>query len=793
MRTASSQIWDTWQQGGPFIGDDAAPHSRVTVDIDWWLNVSSGPVGNWSKLPIRWWQKCDDSQTETEVPNIKSISIDRSLDSDAAECSIVLYNQWMDPNDQWREGETLKDLGTPGYFTWNHGASAEARSRWGHEVNAWANVLTPNALLRTYQGYGGRDKTIADARADGNIIRSGVWLVDDVRVSTNGLIELKCRDMAKLLIEQIVYPPLVPDGLYPLSYARWKWKDVAYQHVNLISQAGEKRRQFSLSANNAWFNNGSVIENGSVGNGILHRHNPADAYNGNDQDFWLSVGNGHSTDPWAWEWIEADCGDYVDTVYIHPIGGPYRVFISIFENGAWQGGPGVQPIWYNPGNVGRYYQAQFEARIPYVHEQGIPPNTPIEIKLPRAYKADKVRCTFTNLVLISEQYRCAIREIRHLLKSDITQVETRFRLERFDGNFYDFTDIIKDLLLWSGWWCQEDVPANEAPHVYGNLESTGIPGVPGVAIYEGNDYEITSEPFDKRPVIDAITRIKELVGYNFWVDDEGGVRFEPPNWWMPGNNFYEDGSRTTFVPEIDEKLVLTDYSVMYGDQNTRSEIIITSYDPATDHPVDSTTATTRFKPRVDDNVLRGMVRPAMYQTDFTITQTDQRAMAEILGFQLWFQQRPGAVTCVANPAIQINDQVRIYERQTGETYIHYVRGVRSEHDLDAGTYTMSLTTNWLGDNDNWVIDVNNGEIGPTPVTASNPLAYVPGPFSQALTPNFNNRVLLIQAQLRSHGYSLDVDGYFGPITTSRVISFQVAHGLTVDGIVGPATWAALWS
>jgi hypothetical protein len=41
------------------------------------------------------------------------------------------------------------------------------------------------------------------------------------------------------------------------------------------------------------------------------------------------------------------------------------------------------------------------------------------------------------------------------------------------------------------------------------------------------------------------------------------------------------------------------------------------------------------------------------------------------------------------------------------------------------------------------------------------------------------------------GYNLNVDGLFGPTTTTAVKNFQNSKGLTVDGIVGPQTWQAL--
>jgi D-alanyl-D-alanine carboxypeptidase/Putative peptidoglycan binding domain len=42
-----------------------------------------------------------------------------------------------------------------------------------------------------------------------------------------------------------------------------------------------------------------------------------------------------------------------------------------------------------------------------------------------------------------------------------------------------------------------------------------------------------------------------------------------------------------------------------------------------------------------------------------------------------------------------------------------------------------------------------------------------------------------------HGKLLVVDGLFGPLTEQVVRAFQGSHGLAVDGVVGPQTWAKL--
>jgi predicted chitinase len=80
---------------------------------------------------------------------------------------------------------------------------------------------------------------------------------------------------------------------------------------------------------------------------------------------------------------------------------------------------------------------------------------------------------------------------------------------------------------------------------------------------------------------------------------------------------------------------------------------------------------------------------------------------------------------------------------------------------------------------------------PTPPAAAGEAPAYPGTTLRQGSKGAN--VQAVQQRLSDLGYSLSVDGNFGPGTAKTVVAFQEKNGLGNDGIVGPKTWAALWA
>lgn len=263
------------------------------------------------------------------------------------------------------------------------------------------------------------------------------------------------------------------------------------------------------------------------------------------------------------------------------------------------------------------------------------------------------------------------------------------------GNYTDYSDIVSDFLLWSGFYLHgATAPANTRPAVFGAIETTGAFDAVG---------PIPPDTFDKKQIIDIIKLLRDTVGYIFRVREDGSVQFTPANIWESGN-YYSDGTRIVTIPVIDERVNMTDYIQTSTDQTLRSQIIVAPVDPYLfgGHP-NSVTVTNLIPPGIQ--TLRGMVKPAMIGVPLNvpITVQDQNLLAEIQALFCWLGVRTGQVSCAVDPGITPDDQIQILERSSGETDVHYVTGVHTEHDLDSGSWLATYTTQWMGGPSSWAI------------------------------------------------------------------------------------------
>jgi N-acetylmuramoyl-L-alanine amidase len=90
----------------------------------------------------------------------------------------------------------------------------------------------------------------------------------------------------------------------------------------------------------------------------------------------------------------------------------------------------------------------------------------------------------------------------------------------------------------------------------------------------------------------------------------------------------------------------------------------------------------------------------------------------------------------------------------------------------------------------WWGSVKSGiPVNPSPPNAGNPVVSYP----TLRRGSSGAPVAALQEALNAHGAGIRVDRAFGPATDAAVREFQRSRRLETDGIVGPATWAALFA
>lgn len=790
MRDPSSpqfQEWNRLAATGDMTGRNR-PVGRVTISKQSLRSIQSNRPGPWRYSLFQ--------GSDPEIPNVlRSITINRSLGDDAATCTIVMSNDYMQHYAYSPQGIDT-GIGRPGYLTFNRGDNSPMKQKsiynqfvtgepgvtqfqgfehdengnriagglqsepfpteWGYpragsgdsNDQMYYERLIPNRLVRTFQGYGSdnmddngqmisvHEEGYVHPRDDTKLVVTGHWLIDSVEFSADGQITVQCRDLAKVLLEQVVYPPLIPLSRFPLVYCPE------------TPPSGEKG---GISQNLAQGYDASSNDVRHEKNKALWGHRPSHAFDGHPGSFWISTGNKVPSADYSFEWIQTRvANNTINEVLLtlnNGITGTGPVcYVSVMENGVWQGS---ETVPYNP-NAGPSYPNG--ANIPYVLRTTVGSETEHVIKLPRAYKAQKVRVCFTNLPHIGPRtgpnqigtfhYRASVREFKvRYNKPDTYKAGTIGQPQYIS----DWSQAVKELCAWAGLTWPTDHNVATGVHEPTPIRADPLIGVGinGEDLRVWGDFEVLgagpvectpSEFFLNKSFKECINLIRDFLGCIFFIDESGGAQFRFPNLFTGGNFVVEPptGSavqdehsvrieppylKKTWPIEFHENANLLSYSVSINDSQVRSEILVVGTNPDTNsaaplaagvvlgnNSTSGTTSAVNFT-----NVLGGQYRlflvPGSASAGFKTVEECQR-MAELIGLKILHSYRKGTAQIMGHPGLQLDDQVRIFERVTNEYNVHYVSGINSKMDIESGEYLMEVTTHWLGDDPDrdWFLD-----------------------------------------------------------------------------------------
>lgn len=646
--------------------------------------------GVWASAQFGW------NEVPVELPNIASMSWQRSIEQDVATATITLWNTQILPLGQAPANDYEFDI--PGALSFNRGTTADSISLWGQSPNGWRNLIAPDRVIRTYEGYGFDSTSPPDQ--DAHLYPSGVWIIDTVKYTNAGLIVVTMRDLGRLLLDQICFPPVIPEGAYPLTFSTYaKYKNpVVYTGIG-----GWFRPRYAYDSNKDLAKAGVV---GVSRSGAVNGHSGPHAFDSNRSTYWMSLNNaithGHG-------YVEGSFSSRtVGAIKLKLWNGPYSVFVSVYAGGKWQGSALVP---HHPGDP-------LNDRIPHIFHGICKKNTETIFKFRKQYSGvTRIRVS----VIHDGTYG---GDGQHIGIYDVQISDGVNRRTGGDtytlGNYGDFTDMVKYFCAWGGFFWTKTVatqfnrenstdgsqtvitPTTSDPvfpqgRVWGDFEASGTAGI----------VDFTVDAFDKKPLMDCISQVREIVGYNFFIDEQGGVIWRSPNIWQVGNYLSNvDGGpnlgRTATIPVISDDETMMGLEVSLDSTNVRERTFVASSSgqyggvakgifSAISGPFES-----------------GMRRVGGWTDQNFASAKECQIMADLISVRAMFTYRTTNVTIAGNPQIQIDDQVRLRERVTSETYLHYVKSINSEFDMTTGKWIYTLGTHWLGDTpfSKWVFDPN---------------------------------------------------------------------------------------
>ena len=731
MQNVSEEMWLTWELG-EFVGDNR-PVTRAII----------------SKQTLRTSQDVfrtllhEARVDNIEIPSIKTITVDRQFDTDAAQMTMTVANSAvidvMENLDESYDGATssptkreLGEMGSPGVYTYRRGLATTGGGEpnpWGHDVSTtWVDMFLPNRLIRTYQGYGTDGSP--NPWDDTKLTQTGTWLIDRVEINTDGIITVTCRDMAKLLIEQRLYPPIVPFDNYPLNFCGPYKKSYTETDTTITGVDATLGEDVAYHISSGWDSSAAPWYGY---NASVYGHRASHSFDGDLTTYWISMRNSKPSEDWSYEWIGADTkGEPVSRVKFKPWKGGYTAWIGVKVDGVWQG---TSTVPYNKNALPAYPNG---SNIKYLKKINVPKTEDwVTVDLDEMYAADEVRVVFTDLQwfgrIAGGDYRAGVYELQCYAYTPSTKetVTTDYELiKNEDGNTEDYTDIVKMILAWSGWYwkdgrphdelLQRDVWGGKGGRVWGDFFYSGA--------YPIEPPCIDASYWDNKSAMDGINQIKEILGFVAYVDVTGGFIWRPPNIWRNGNFVTGLGYRAGegWIREVSEKNVLIDYGVTVDDSALRSEVVVVSsddpglygsYKPSHAEGEEVTATIDGAQIVTDLSLLAGQQR-VMLGPDYPFGQDIEdatRAQAEVEKFAylvtLWihWSYRKSSFKIPGMPALEPDDQIRIMERTTSESYIHYIVSTKSTMDLDAGTYYTDIDTHWLGNgpDQQWHMYVND--------------------------------------------------------------------------------------
>lgn len=652
-----------------------------------------------------------------ELSNIKSISINRSVASDVQSMTMELVNainipigQALTPADIVQE--------RPGWFSFDRGAG-------DLEGNEWRGWIVPDRIIRTYEGYGIDPTKPADK--DPNMYPSGVWLIDTVTLNADGGMTIECRDLARELLEQIMFVPVVPKDYYPM---RWE-----VRHPETADQSNNKEKrwdpqglfklEYEKDSNLPYIGKGLVDGDKPYvqPNGAVRGHHGREAFDGDKTSFWMSVGNQSQDSTSAFEWVQGltPGAVHVEGVQMKVWGGPYTVYISVKQGGEWSG---RKRIPYKPNF------ADANTDIKFVRFGKIKKGETKTFQIPARYQdgVEAIRVTLHHLYdsnIGSYPYRGGIYDVRWT--PSVVQAEGG-DTTKIVGNYDDYVDIVKTFLAWGGFYWPRpdddrtfllstdntktfitytgaDDPVLAQGRVWGDFMQSGTHAI--VQSYTGLDDEVRldlgPEIWDKKPLIDGIKYIKDILAYVFFIDEYGGAIFRPPNLfelgnYMTGGDGGPHNARVTDLITLEDGDNLFSHTLKLTSLNRRDRIFVANL--VSDPPIGAVV-------KGYDPYPSATRRISGWTDQRFSTQEEVDTMAQLIATRQAVKMRSATVDIPGDPRIQMDDQIIVKERITGTNHLFYIEGLVSNYDAITGRYTYTLTLSWLGTPDQMLTLAND--------------------------------------------------------------------------------------